>query len=202
MLLHIIVTGPLAENCYVVGDNATLDAMIIDPGDNAENILDVVSKFKLKVGIIVLTHAHWDHFGALKEVKDATKAAFALHENDVPLLDMSPAHMFGLSYPKPPKPDCLLHHSDKVKVGNMEFTVLHTPGHTPGGICLYGGGVLFSGDTLFNRGIGRTDIGGSFEDIMNSIKTHLLTLPEDTIVCPGHGPDTTIGEEKRENPFL
>ncbi|MFH0846590.1 MAG: MBL fold metallo-hydrolase [Chloroflexota bacterium] len=204
MILKTLVLGPLATNCYIVGSEKTGEAMVIDPADNAEAILNHAAQLKLEVKLILLTHAHVDHIGALKEVKDTTGASVAIHEEDAPLLKTNASRGFmGLSYPVPPEPDRLLKHRDTINVGNLNFTVLHTPGHTRGSISLYGEGAVFSGDTLFNGGIGRTDFaGGSYRDIMNSIKSYLLPLPDETIVYPGHGPDSTIGDEREENPFL
>ncbi len=203
MIFDVLVLGDFSENCYIIGSEKNLEGMIIDPGDDAGSILETVNRLKLKTSIIVLTHAHGDHIGALKEVKEATGATVAIHEADVPLLKQSTGRLMGYSFPTPPAPDRLLHDKDTINVGDLSFSVIHTPGHTSGGICLYGEGVLFSGDTLFNSGIGRTDFpGGSFQAIIKSIRDHLLTLPDGTVVYPGHGLDTTIGDEKENNPFL
>jgi len=199
-----LVVGPLATNCYIVGAESTNEGMIVDPADEAEKILANVKNLGLEVKLIVLTHGHLDHTGAVKEVKEATGAEVAIHTDDAESLqDQSLGLAFGLVYPAPPAPDRLLKGRDSIDFGDLHFTVIHTPGHTPGGICLPGHGVVFSGDTLFNYGIGRYDLpGGDYRQLMNSIQTKLMVLPDETIVYPGHGPDTTIGTERRSNPFL
>ena len=204
MIFKRLVVGPFASNCYIIGSESNKEGVIIDPGDEAEEILNNVKDLELKTKFIVLTHGHIDHVGALKEVKDATGAEAAIHTDDAKSLnDHSLGRVFGLSYPPPPAPDRLLKGGDSIDIGDLHLLVLHTPGHSPGGICLLGDGVVFSGDTLFNYGIGRTDLpGGSYSQLMNSIHTKLMILPDNTIVYPGHGPDTTIGTERHSNPFL
>lgn len=204
MILKKLVVGPLASNCYIVGSEPTKEGMIIDPADEAEEILQSIKELGLKISLIVLTHGHPDHVGALKEIKEATGAEVAIHTDDAEFLQQqSLGFLFGLSYPAPPPPDRLLKDKDSIDIGDLHFGVLHTPGHTPGGICLLEHGVLFSGDTLFNYGIGRYDLpGGDYNQLMDSLRTKLMGLPDDTIVYPGHGPETTIGAERRGNPFL
>jgi len=204
MILKKLVVGALDANCYIVGSESAKAGMIIDPGDEAEAILEEVKDLGLAIKSIVLTHAHIDHIGALKEVKEATGAEVAIHADDAQALqEKSVSAMFGLSYPTPPPPDRLLKGGDSIAIGDLHFQVLHTPGHSPGCICLLGEGVVFSGDTLFNFGIGRYDLpGGNHSQLMNSIHTKLMVLPDNTTVYPGHGPDTTIGVERQGNPFL
>ena len=207
MILRMLEVGPFASNCYIVGSEATKDGMIIDPGADAESILEHVRQAGLDIKLIVVTHSHMDHTGALGAVKEATGAPFAMHEaeeNGGMMQGM--ARMLGMvmtrSFKSPPKPDRLLKDGDIIEVGDLSFTVIHTPGHSPGGISLYGHGVVFSGDTLFNFGIGRFDLPGcSYANLMDSLRK-LLTLPDDTTVLPGHGPKTTIATERQDNPFL
>ncbi len=204
MILKRLVVGPFAANCYLVGAEAGKEGMIIDPGDEAELILRNVKDLELDIKTILLTHAHIDHIGALKEVKEATGAEVSIHTDEAESLQGQPlSALFAISYPPPPPPDRSLADGDSIDIGSLHFGVLHTPGHSPGCICLPVEGVIFSGDTLFNYGIGRTDLpGGSYSQLMNSIRSRLMTLPDDTIVYPGHGPETTIGTERRGNPFL
>ncbi len=204
MFLQKLVVGPLASNCYLVGPDSGGSGMIIDPADEAGRILQGARKAGLDIEFIVLTHGHPDHIGAVKEVTDATGARLAVHTDDAPFLQQEAlALALGFSYPPPPAPDRLLAEGDRIEVGDLRFTVIHTPGHSPGGICLLEHGVLFSGDTLFNYGIGRYDLpGGDYDRLMDSIHNRLMALPDDTVVYPGHGPETTIGRERRSNPFL
>ncbi len=207
MILKTLVVGPFASNCYIVGSESSKHGLIIDPGAEAKLILKTVNDLGLTISLIVVTHAHIDHIGALAPVKESTGAKFAIHEAEAAaslgMFSRMLSSMTGGSFTQPPKPDRLLKDGDTIEVADLKFTVLYTPGHSPGGISLYGHGILFSGDTLFNYGIGRTDFPGcSYEQIMDSIKNKLMILPDETIVYPGHGPSTTIGEEKRGNPFL
>lgn len=205
MILKGLEVGPLASNCYIVGSEATREGMIIDPGDEADTILRAVKVEKLDIKLIVVTHGHTDHIGALKEVKDATGAPFAMHPDDGRLLQARMARLFGSSgdADSNPEPDRLLKDGDFIDIGDLHFTVIHTPGHSPGGICILGHGILFSGDTLFQSSIGRADFpGSSYAQLLNSIHTKLMILPDETVVLPGHGPETTIGDERRWNPFL
>jgi len=204
MIVDKLEVGPFATNCYIVGSESGGEGMIIDPGDKAKQILGKVEDLKLDIKLVVLTHGHIDHIGALKEIKEATGADVAIHADDEGSLRKQPLSIiFGLFYPTPPPPDRLLKDGDSIDVGDLHFEVLHTPGHTPGGICLLGDGVVFSGDTLFNCSVGRTDLpGGSYDKLMGSIQTKLMMLPDDTIVYPGHGGETTIGAERKGNPYL
>jgi glyoxylase-like metal-dependent hydrolase (beta-lactamase superfamily II) len=207
MIVKMLVVGPLASNCYIVGSSSTKQGMIVDPGAEAGTILRTVQQMGLSIPLIVVTHAHIDHIDALGAVKERTDAQFAIHEAERKLLSSAPVNMLmslGLNpFKSRPQPDRLLNDGDHIDVGDLHFEVLHTPGHSPGGICLLGHGVVFSGDTLFNYGIGRTDFPGcSHERLMQSIREKLMVLPDETIVYPGHGPATTIGDERRGNPFL
>ena len=205
MILQMLVVGPFGSNCYVVGSEKTKEGIIIDPGADAEAIIDMVHKLGLNITLIVATHGHADHLGALSQVKEATKAPFALHADEAPTLPKISKYissMFGVRLAPLPPPDRLLHEGDTIKVGELSLKVLHTPGHSPGGISLVGHGVVFSGDTLFNYGIGRTDFpDGDYDALMESIRTKLMTLPDKTVVLSGHGTETTIGAERKGNPF-
>ncbi len=205
MIIERLELGHFASNCYIVGAESNKEGIIIDPGAEAKHILEKVEDLGLDIKFIVLTHSHIDHVGAVKEVKEATGAEVAIHADDVE--GLQGRHSFGrasgMSLQPPPPPDRLLKGGESLDIGDLHLLVLHTPGHSLGGICLLGDGVVFSGDTLFNFGIGRFDLrGGNGRQLMNSIHIKLMTLPDNTLVYPGHGPETTIGTERRGNPFL
>ncbi len=204
MIFKKLVVGAFASNCYIVGSESTKEGIIVDTGADAKQILESVKDLELDIKFIVLTHNHMDHIGALKEVKEATGAEVAIHEDEAESLHgRSPHNLFGLAHSPPPPPDKLLKDGDSIDIGDLHFLVLHTPGHSPGGICLLGHEVVFCGDTLFNYGIGRFDMpGGNGRQLINSIHTKLMVLPDNTMVYPGHGPETTIGDERQGNPFL
>jgi len=206
VIIKKIEVGPFASNCYIVASKNNKEGMIIDPGDEAGRIMEEVKREGLDIKMVVMTHGHLDHTAALKEVKEATGASIAIHKDEVKILNNKFVSIFlGMRYRTPPDAERLLEDGDVISVGEMEFRVIHTPGHTPGGICLLGEGVLFSGDTLFFSSVGRSDIptsGGSHHQLIQSIKEKLLTLDDDIKVYPGHGPETTIGAERRGNPFL
>ena len=203
MILRKLVVGELATNCYIVGSETTREGMVIDPADEASQILKSVKTADLKVKYIVLTHGHPDHFAALSELKKDTGAQVLVHREDAEILELPPVVFFGATFPQPPPADRQLEDGETIELGDLKLRVIHTPGHTPGGICLLANNVLFSGDTLFNNGIGRYDLpGGNLEKLMDSLHRKVLTLPEKTVVYPGHGPETTIGDEKRSNPYL
>jgi glyoxylase-like metal-dependent hydrolase (beta-lactamase superfamily II) len=207
MIHEILPVGPLQCNCSVIGDEGTREALVIDPGDDIDQVLALVRKHNLQVKQIVVTHAHIDHVGGAMKLRAATGAPILLNQNDYTLLKMLDVQAAWLGMPSPGKVDIegSLGQSDSVKAGNLAAEVLHTPGHTEGSICLYfpAEKKLIAGDTLFAGSIGRTDLpGGSFEKIIRSLHDRVLALPDETVVVPGHGPLTSIGEERESNPFL
>jgi len=199
--------GLLETNCYLFWDRNSHDAVIIDPGAEDKRILHTIQKEQLKLLAIVNTHGHGDHIGANRLIKTYTNAPILIHRADRPMLtnpvlNLSQRFGFGITSPDA---DQELTCNERLVVGNYELTIFETPGHSPGSICLFvkKESVIFTGDTLFYHSIGRTDIpGGDFQQIMNSIQTQLMTLSDKTVVFPGHGPKTTIGCERKQNPFL
>lgn len=205
MIIKTLAVGPIMANCFIVGCAETREAVVIDPGDEADRILFELAESRLKVVHIVNTHGHFDHVGANRRMKQATGAPLAIHALDAPMLQnlARSAAAWGMSAEDSPAPDRLVEEGDRLDFGNLAMTVLHTPGHTPGGISLLVDGHLFVGDTLFAGSVGRTDFpGGDFDTLRASIQKKLFTLPDDVRVHTGHGPDTFIGEEKRSNPFV
>lgn len=208
MLLKALELGPFLANCYIVGSEKTKEGFILDPVAEAETIMDNVRQLGLTIKLIVATHTHPDHVMALREIKEETGAPFAMHEAEsAGMIESGMARVMGLfmtgSSEPLANPDMPLKDGDTIEVGDLSFTVLHTPGHSPGGISLYGYGMVFVGDTLFNFSIGRTDFPGcSHQQLIDSINSKLMTLPDETIIYPGHGPQTTIATERRYNPFL
>ncbi len=205
MIIKKLSVGPIMANCFILGCEQTKEAVVIDPGDDADRILMELAKAELKVTYLINTHGHFDHVGANKRMKEVSGATLAIHPDDAPMLSQlsRSAASFGLAAENSPEPDMLLNDGDKVTFGSITLTVIHTPGHSRGGICLYTEGHLFAGDTLFAGSIGRTDLpGGDYDTLIASIKEKLLNLPDDTTVYTGHGPETTLLNEKRMNPFL
>ncbi len=205
MILMRLVVGPLQVNCFILADDKTKEAVVIDPGDDAQAILKIIKEKGLKVKYIINTHAHFDHVGANRAIKEATGAELLIHEDDAPVLAAvsSQSRSFGMNPVSSPSPDRLLKHGDIITAGEISLKVLHTPGHTAGGISLLEEGLVFTGDALFAGSIGRTDFpGGDLMTLLRSIRTNLMTLPDDTKVFSGHGPASTIGDERAENPFL
>ena len=205
MMIEALPVGPLQVNCYIVGCEKTREALVIDPGDEGGRILAALDRAGLQTKLVVNTHGHFDHIGANAFLVEKTGAELLIHEKDVPLLAQSERHaeLFGLSVVPSPAPTRTLSGGEELIVGELRIRVIHTPGHSPGGICLLVDGHLFAGDTLFAGSIGRTDLaGGNHEQLLAAIREQLLVLPEATLVHPGHGPDTSIGREKRNNPFV
>ncbi len=207
MIHEIFPVGPLQCNCSIIGDETSREAMVIDPGDDIENVLALIAKHNLQVKQIVITHAHIDHVGGAMKLRAATGAPILLNQNDYALLKMldTQAAWVGMKSPGKVEIDQSVEQADTVRAGSITANVLHTPGHTEGSVCLYfpAEKTLVAGDTLFAGSIGRTDLpGGSFEKILQSLHGSVMALPDDTVVVPGHGPLTTIGEERESNPFL
>ena len=205
MIVKDLTVGPIMANCFILGCEDTKQAAVIDPGDEADRILMTLAESALTVKYIINTHGHFDHVSANKRLKDVTGADILIHPLDAPMLDQlaAAASAWGFSSENSPPPDRLLEDGDIVTVGNIELTVLHTPGHTPGGISLHADGAVFVGDTLFAGSIGRTDFpGGDFDTLKTSIQQKLYTLDDDVVVYPGHMGLTRIGQEKRTNPFV
>lgn len=200
-----LVVGPLFSNCYVVWDEDKKEGAVIDPGDDADNILKVVKELGIKIKYILATHGHFDHVGAVAPLKRALNVEFLAHKEDFFFIEdgENAAGRWGIDIEQPPKPDRFIEDGEKIKLGKFELEVIYTPGHSPGGISFLHDNMVFAGDTLFQNSIGRTDFRkGSFEDLSNSIKKRLYTLPDETIVYTGHGPVTTIGDEKKYNAFV
>jgi hydroxyacylglutathione hydrolase len=200
-----IPNGQFMENCYLVLDEATRECAVVDPGEGAGLILRKLRELDARPTAIWLTHGHLDHVLGVPRLKAGTGAPVWLHAADRPLYDRVPeqAAWCGLEAEPLPPPDRVYGAGDTVRVGAIELAVRHAPGHSPGSVCLVGPGIVFSGDALFAGSIGRTDLpGGDYDTLIKSIERELLVLPDETIVYSGHGPETTIGQERRANPFL
>jgi len=205
LIIKELAVGPIMANCFIVGCEKTKSAVVIDPGDEANKILLSLAESKLTVKYILNTHGHFDHVGGNKQMKEATGADILIHAGDAAMLEqLSVASMaFGLSVENSPPADRTIDEGDLITFGDITLNVLHTPGHSPGGVTFYTDGVAFVGDSLFAGSIGRTDFpGGDYNTLISSIKTKLFPLGDDVRVYTGHGPATTIGQEKRMNPFL
>jgi glyoxylase-like metal-dependent hydrolase (beta-lactamase superfamily II) len=204
LIIHKLPVGPIMANCFVVGCKATNLASVIDPGDESDKILLALARSNLTLKYIINTHGHFDHVGGNKRLKEATGAEILIHPLDAPMLRQlaASAARWGLSADDSPAPDRTVNEGDTLTFGEVTLEVLHTPGHTPGGISLFTDGVVFVGDALFAGSIGRTDFpGGDHGTLISAIQNKLFGLPDDVKVFCGHGPETTIGVEKRTNPF-
>jgi hydroxyacylglutathione hydrolase len=207
MIHEILPVGPLQCNCSIIGDETTREAMVIDPGDDLEDVLALLQKHNLQVKHIVITHAHIDHIGGAMKLRALTGAPILLNQNDYALLKMldEQAAWVGMRSPGKVEIDQSVTTGETVTAGSLTASILHTPGHTEGSVCLYfpADKKLIAGDTLFAGSIGRTDLpGGSMPKILRSLRDTLMALPDETVVVPGHGPLTTIGDERDTNPFL
>jgi hydroxyacylglutathione hydrolase len=207
MILEKLTVGPFQENCFIVGDEATGAGALFDPGDEAARIALAVEQTELEIAQIIITHAHIDHVGAVAALVDEYACLVMMHAEAEPMLRQLPtqALMMGLRFGKVPAVDGYIEDEEVVNVGGLAFAALYTPGHAPGHLAFYAAeeGLVISGDALFAGSVGRVDLpGGSMEVLMRSINERLLTLPDETRVLSGHGPETAIGEERRHNPFL
>jgi len=200
-----LIVGPLFSNCYIIWDEKEKIGIIIDPGDDGEDIIKKVNELKIKIKYIIITHGHFDHIGAVNKLKKYFKVDFLAHKGDLFFIKegKNSAMRWGVDIESSPEPDAFINEGDNIKFGQIELKVIHTPGHSPGGVSLLYDKVVFVGDTLFQGSIGRTDFRkGSLDELKNSIKNKLYKLPDDTIVYTGHGPITTIGDEKKYNSFV
>lgn len=204
MIVRSLVVGPLDVNCFIIWDEASKKAMVIDPGDEPDRIMEIINNESLSVDYIVCTHAHFDHVGAVADIKKETGAKVVIHRDELEIYHgaKDQAAFWGYDLDPLPEPEIFVKDGDEISLGGISFRVLHTPGHSPGGICLSGEGVIVTGDTLFAGAVGRTDFyGGDMNRLRESFK-RLMSFPPETEVLPGHGPNSTIGRERSENVFL
>ena len=203
MIVKSVAVGPLEANCFIVGDEISRKSMVIDPGDEPDRIMEMIRREGLSVDYIICTHAHFDHIGAVADVKKETGAKIVLHEDELELYHAArdQAAFWGYEMDNLPEPDIFVKDGDEISAGTIKFKIIHTPGHSPGGICLYDGGIVITGDTLFAGAVGRTDFyGGDMGKLRQSFE-RLMSLPPETAILPGHGPNSTIERELKENIF-
>jgi len=203
MIIKKLIVGPLENNCFIIADENSRECLVIDPGDEPDRILDSINENNFQLKYIICTHAHFDHIAAVSDIKEETKAKIVLHRDDLEIYKSTKdqAVAWGFELESQPEPDMFVSEGDMIEIGDLRFDILHTPGHSPGGICLYGEGILITGDTLFAGSVGRTDLyGGDIKELKKSFKK-LMSLPDNVRVLPGHGPESTIGHEKVDNLF-
>lgn len=205
LILKMLVVGPIQSNCYILGCERTREALVIDPGGDADRILIALAKDKLRCLYIINTHGHFDHSADNKRLKEVTGAQLLIHPADAPMIlnQSRSGGMWGIPIDNSPPPDQYLGEGDVITLGDISLKVLHTPGHSPGGISLVTDKIVFVGDTLFAGSIGRTDFpGGDYEGLLRNVKNKIFTLGDEVVVYPGHGPKTTVGRERKTNPFF
>jgi glyoxylase-like metal-dependent hydrolase (beta-lactamase superfamily II) len=203
MIIKKLVVGPLENNCFVIADEKSKECFVVDPGDEPDRIIDFINENNMKVKYIICTHAHFDHVGAVSEIKKETEAKLVIHGYDLNIYHSSRDHaaLWGFEIDPLPEPDLFVSEGEVLRIGGLRFEIIHTPGHSPGGICIYGEGILITGDTLFAGSVGRTDLpGGDVESLKQSF-IRLMALSDTVKVLPGHGPESTIGKERADNFF-
>jgi hydroxyacylglutathione hydrolase len=203
LIIKRVVVGGWRANCYIVGSEITHQGLIVDPGDEENDILSEVRQTGLEIKVLVATHGHIDHIGAIGRLRKALGASVAIHQSDSSALQGDGRFFWGEHFGPPMHPDRLLKDGDTIDVSEIHFKVINTPGHTYGGICLYGHGMLFTGDTLFHNSIGSSGIGtGTRSQLIDSIINRLMVLPPETVIYPGHGSQTTVEAERKNNPYI
>jgi glyoxylase-like metal-dependent hydrolase (beta-lactamase superfamily II) len=203
MIIKKLVVGPLENNCFVIADEKSKECFVVDPADEPDRIIDFINENNMKVKYIICTHAHFDHVGAVPEIKKETEAKLVIHRYDLNIYRSSKNHaaLWGFEIDPLPEPDLFVSEGEVLQIGNLRFEILHTPGHSPGGICIYGEGILITGDTLFAGSVGRTDLPGGDRESLKKSFIRLMSLSDAVKVFPGHGPESTVGKERTDNFF-